>query len=304
MEQPTPTRGWAHKGRQGHRAHPPVSWLKAGRDRTLGAARSRPSPAWGWGVALLLALPAPPALSSSGRSPSLSQERRLLPDSRGMVSGGSLQVMRRRSSSSPSSGTNFHLEPFGTTQALVLARSAGVGVGHPPPPCCFWGQQGTGTSGDDGCSQPVVQERAEELGWCTQLVVENGGTGGSSTPRLFSSSVSIMTKGEDQSPTTRLALHEDSATIVLCSGEVSSLLDVHSGWSPDAPITLLSEKTRDSLWVPGEPSREDPTDTSHRFTHGSCPSTRAGSQPHSVEGWRKRGQCLPSTAEFPPASLA
>lgn len=55
--------------------------------------------------------------------------------------------------------------------------------------------------------------------------------GGSSTPRLFSSPVSIMTKGESQSPTTCLCLHEESATIVLCSGEVSSLLDVCSGWS-------------------------------------------------------------------------
>lgn len=50
-------------------------------------------------------------------------------------------------------------------------------------------------------------------------------------PGLFSSPVSIMTKGERQSLTTCLSLHEESATIVLCSGEVSSLLDVHSGWS-------------------------------------------------------------------------
>lgn len=79
-------------------------------------------------------------LSSSWRSPSVSEERWLLPERRGMVSGGSLQVMRRRSKSSPSNGTNFHLEPFGTTQALVLARSAGVRVGHPPPPCCLLGR--------------------------------------------------------------------------------------------------------------------------------------------------------------------
>lgn len=85
----------------------------------------------------------------------MSEERRLLPERRGMVSGGSLQVMRRRSRSSPSNGTNFHLEPFGTRQALVLARAAGVRVGHPPPPC--WGEEGTSTSGDDACSQPVLQ---------------------------------------------------------------------------------------------------------------------------------------------------
>lgn len=76
----------------------------------------------------------------------MSEEKRLLPERRGMVSGGSLQVMRRRSKSSPSNGTCFHLEPFGTMQALVWAWSAedpppsrcllGRGTGRPP-----WGQQ-------------------------------------------------------------------------------------------------------------------------------------------------------------------
>lgn len=102
----------------------------------------------------------------------MSEERRLLPERRGMVSGGSLQVMRRRSSSSPSNGTNFHLEPFGTRQALVLARPAGVRVGHPPPPCCLLGrgrdkhQWGRFTAR----SQPVFQVGAEEFRWCNHLV--------------------------------------------------------------------------------------------------------------------------------------
>lgn len=124
------------RGGRGHRAHPPLGSEQDEPGHSV-PKQSCPSPAWGRGVPLLLTLPG--VLSSSGRSPSVSEERWLLPERRGMVSGGSLQVMRRRSSSSPSSGTNFHLEPFGTRQALVLARSAGVKVGHPPPPCCLLG---------------------------------------------------------------------------------------------------------------------------------------------------------------------
>lgn len=50
------------------------------------------------------------------------------------------------------------------------------------------------------------------------------------TPQAVFQPLSIVTKGGSQSPTTRLSLNEESATIVLCSGEVLSLLDVHSGW--------------------------------------------------------------------------
>lgn len=122
--------------------------------------------------------------------------------------------------------------------------------------------------------------------------------GGSSTPGLFSSPLSLMTKGERKSPTTRLSLHEESATIVLCSGEVSSLLDVHSGRSDSScsPHSLGLKRPGTHSWVPGpgEPSREDPTDTPHHFTYGSCPSTRLESQPHSESEGMEQERPVPS----------
>lgn len=70
---------------------------------------------------------------------------------------------------------------------------------------------------------------------------------GFSTPGLFSSPVSIVTKGESQSPTTRLSLHEESPAIILCSERFHhALMCTQGGWTPDVPLSLLFEKTRDS----------------------------------------------------------
>lgn len=87
----------------GHRARQPGCgglWLEP-RWVRVGACRSPPSP---------LAPRAPPSAVPSPGGPE-SEERRLPADRRGMSSGGSRHVTRRRSSSSPSRGSNFQPQP-------------------------------------------------------------------------------------------------------------------------------------------------------------------------------------------------
>lgn len=72
------------------------------------APRARPPPS-------PTATPAPPSALSSGGpwvGSVASEERPLLADRRGMSSGGSRHVMRRRSSSSPKRGSNFQPLPW------------------------------------------------------------------------------------------------------------------------------------------------------------------------------------------------
>lgn len=73
-----------------------------------------------------------------------------------------------------------------------------------------------------------------------------------------------------------------------------SLMCTQGGRTPDVPITLNRPGTHSWVPGPGEPSREDSTDTSHHFTYGSCPSTRPGSQPHSESEGMEEESPVPS----------
>ena len=106
---------WALAGAQRQQTSEP-RWVR------VRAGRSPPSPP----------VPrAPPSAAPSSRGPrggsAESEERRLLADGRGMSSGGSRHVTRRRSSSSPSRGSNFQPLPPWEQRRAALAPPGGAG---------------------------------------------------------------------------------------------------------------------------------------------------------------------------------
>lgn len=120
--------GAPRQGRHPPQAPRPAGVSEAGWAR-IGAQRVNLSPPGGPGVALRGRLPPFPPVPPSSGGPwgaSASEERPLLADRRGMSSGGSRHVTRRRSSSSPSRGSNFQPQPWEQRRAaLAPPGSAG-----------------------------------------------------------------------------------------------------------------------------------------------------------------------------------
>lgn len=97
--------------------------------RTRASAPGRPSPPGGRGVApRIQPLPSPSAPPAT--LPPSSSERPLLADRRGMSSGGSRHVTRRRSSSSPSRGSNFQPQPWEQRRAALAPPGRGAASGR------------------------------------------------------------------------------------------------------------------------------------------------------------------------------